>query len=271
MREDLNKQLCERQRTRSYKDYGEYRHDKHFKEHYDLDFDDEPFGGVGSHGREGMKHRYGWDQKSFNENLKPLYGFIRKSLGKKWDKVYSEICSVFDKRSVINQHILIHLFQYVETNNIRVGTDGKLYHEIVSSWRSENRLRPLKDSYIEYYVDPRDGILKYNHSHKTRRQVARQQQAERAKEEAKVKKVVDKFTELHKLKDVWFEVKFIEREPRVYTGFETVSYARRPIFRTYREYDYKYDVLKDRSVTDARVAVSKRQLSKKEIKRHGLA
>lgn len=128
MREDLNKLLCERERIGHSDRYGSYRRLKHFKDESDIEDSDELFTGVGSSHRESMKIRYGYDTKSFNENLNPLYGFIHKSVGKKWDKIYSEICKVFDKRSVINQHILIHLFQKVETKDIVVGTNGKLWY-----------------------------------------------------------------------------------------------------------------------------------------------
>lgn len=272
MRGDLNKLLCERERLGHGMDYGEHRQSRSHDEKFDCEFDDEPFTGVGSGHREGMKRRYGYDTKQFNENLNPLWGFIRKSVGKKWDRVYSEICSVFDKRSVINQHILIHLEQKVEINDIRVGADGKLYVFSPYRWhyQREHGLTALRESSIEYYVDPRDGILKYNHQRLTYRQENRLNAAKRAKEEAKVRRVVDKFTELHLIKGVWFEVKFIEREPHVFSQFEKSQFSNRSYYRTYYKYEYEYDILKERSVTDARVAVSKRTLSKKEIKKHDL-
>src|SRR5271155_3661608 len=65
---------------------------------------------------ESTMYRYVRDgeTKNFNENLSPLKGAIRAAIGKRWDTFYSDLCKNFDKRSVINQHILQHLFEYVE-------------------------------------------------------------------------------------------------------------------------------------------------------------
>ena len=108
MRQDLNKQLCERERLGHSLKYRDYRHKRDYNDY------------LGEEGenllqREGMKTRYGWNRKSFNENLNPLYGLIRKNAGRPWDTFYSELCEVFDTRSVINGHILQHLLQYVNT------------------------------------------------------------------------------------------------------------------------------------------------------------
>ena len=269
MREDLNKQLCERQRLGHDKHYGEWRHSREHNAKFEYDADDEPFTGVGSAHRESMKHRYGYDTKQFNENLRPLYGFIRKSVGRKWDDVYSEICGVFDKRSVINQHILIHLYQYVETKNIYVGADGKLWVQGTESWRRPREDQPLRATHIEYYVDPRDGVLKHNKHYHTHRQEWRKHVEEVKQRQLEVKRVIDKTTELHKLNGCWFEVKFEnydgERETeRVRLSEKTVWYREKTVF------PLCYDVVKKASVAEAHVAVSKRQLSSRELRRYGL-
>lgn len=209
MRSDLNKLLCERERTGHEMKYGDERHSRAFKE-TQLE-DDEPFQGVSSTHREGMKVRYRYRRKEFSENLNPLYGFIRKSVGRKWDSVYSEICEVFDKRSVINQHILVHLFQYVEQDIAVI--DGKMYVE----GKMYSKRIPLEESFTEYYVDPRDGILKINKSRLGRRQIIKNRQEREAKEQEKVRRVVDDQTELHLINDCWFEVKFLTPTARVFS------------------------------------------------------
>lgn len=150
MRSDLNKQLCEHERHRSWDKYGNYRHRKKFKHIIDEE-DDCPR-------RESMRIRYNtYDgRKELSENLNPLWGFIRKSVGKRWDSVYSELCKAFDKRKVVNQHILDHVSDKVAVNTF-IGEDGGIYVD-------RNYGHPVKientSSYVEYYVDPRDGILK---------------------------------------------------------------------------------------------------------------
>jgi len=277
MRKDLNKQLCERQRRRSSMKYNDWRRDKHYEEHYRVNDNDsvEDFHGVASGHRESMTKRYGWDRKEFNENLKPLYGFIHKSVGRKWNDVYSEICQVFDKRSVINQHILIHLDQYVE-KQIEVRADGKLYIiDYQYAWR--NGLRLLEeDRSVEYYVDPRDGILKRNTVSISRRVSRKRERARYEAEQAKTHRVLNKTTELWKLdglqrseNGVWFEVKFIEQKPVRRFEYWQPTRAKHPMAREITEYPLILDVLKGH-VREKRVAASKRQLSKKELKQHGL-
>jgi hypothetical protein len=52
--------------------------------------------------REGMmkrwrEGRWGW---SFGDHISPLRGFLRKNVGRPWDKVYSEFCEHADPRGV---------------------------------------------------------------------------------------------------------------------------------------------------------------------------
>ena len=151
MRLDLNKLLCERERHRSTNKHRPYRRMKKFQPHLD------PDGDIHAKKQEGMRWRYGWDGKDFNENLSPLRGQIRKALGKRFDKFYSELCKVFDKRSVINQHILLHLDQELERKDVFVGKDGRLWvHHLYGSDV------PIWKSGVEYFVDPRNGIIRRN-------------------------------------------------------------------------------------------------------------
>jgi hypothetical protein len=271
MREDLNKLLCERERPRSWDHYSNYRNLDRFERQYvdAFEFDDDevldPFTGVGSGSRESMKYRYGYDSKQFNENLNPLWGVVRKNVGRKWDKVYSELCEVFDKRSVINQHILTHLFDFVELNV--VVTDGKLW--VNQRYYSHPRL--LRDSDVEYYVDPRDGILKRNAHRKSYKVVQRELNAAKKVEEAKTKRVVDADTELHLINGVWFEVKFAVFEGTTKVTMIKNSWSKNTYASTSIEYPYKYDVLLKKTVNARRVAVSKQTINHKNLKRHGLA
>lgn len=161
MRADMNKLLCERERTRSWDSHHSYRtHD-----HHSWESGDEPVGAsVQSGHRESMKYRYrrsGWDDsKSFSENLNPLYGWVRSNVGRRWNKVYSELCATFNMKSTINDHIMLHLKQYVEIADIKV-VDGKLF--VFSAYSGLTHMS--KAFSVEYYVDPRDGILKRNKHH----------------------------------------------------------------------------------------------------------
>jgi len=93
--------------------------------------------------------------KSFGEHLGPLVRFLRSSIGRKWDDVYSEIRKVCPNDNAVNAHIYQHLWGYVD----RVAyykDDGKLYaldvwgleHEVIDRGRDNS-----------FYVDS-DGILR---------------------------------------------------------------------------------------------------------------
>ena len=223
MRSDLNKQLCERERQGHDRKYRDVRRLRVF----DIkDPDGTPVGG-----KESMKtrHNIGWNRKSFNENLNPLWGAVRKAVGRPWNKFYSELCENFDKRSVINQHILDHLFQYVEVDTIFIGEDGQLW--VRNTYRAPSL---LKDSGTEYYVDPRDGILKHNKHYKTYRQISRERAAQRAKEEAKVFRDVGDGTVVRFIDGVWFQFemkkipkgRYVYDKPRDKDVFQPYSFTR---------------------------------------------
>lgn len=270
MRDDLTKVLCEQERPRSWDHYSNYRHLREFERQYDDAYDegdDELFAGVGSGYRESMKYRYGYNAKSFGEHLSPLYGLLNKNVGRRWDRVYSELCKSFDRRSATGNHIFQHLYdELAEPTKTFIGEDGKVW---IRGRYSHNAER-ARDSSYRYYVDPRDGILKRNTAWRSYRDAYRRQEAERIREELKVKRVIDASTELHNIDGVWFEVKFT-----TFAGARTQVPYRDPhdntvLYRTEIAYPYTYDVLKKIVVSSDRVAVSKRTLSHKDLKKFGL-
>ena len=52
-------------------------------------------------------------RKDLTDKLNPLIRFLRKSRGRLWDEVYSELRALLSPRSVIDMHILQHLDQFV--------------------------------------------------------------------------------------------------------------------------------------------------------------
>jgi hypothetical protein len=190
MRDDLNKLLCEHERYHSSDKFSNYRHRKSFK-HEDED------GEIG--GRESMQTRYRQDgfQKEFSENLNPLWGIIRKSVGKKWDNFYSELCKKFNMRSVINDHILQHLYQKVEVNTFF--KNGEIWVK-----PKYNKIQPLNGYHCEYYVDPRDGIIKANKHYKSYKKGYEERKKQRELDLMKVKRVIDKDNVLHLIDGVWY-------------------------------------------------------------------
>src|SRR5207237_1017983 len=54
------------------------------------------------------------DRKSFGENLAPLRRWLRSQVGRLWDDIYSEACSVIKPDSTVRNHIKGHLLEMVE-------------------------------------------------------------------------------------------------------------------------------------------------------------
>lgn len=86
--------------------------------------------------------------KDFTDVLGPLQRFLRKNVGRPWDKVYSEICAGLDRRKVTGLHIFTHVNDFVE-KNCYFSEDGKPHH---LSWGKESPVR-------WFYVHPRTGLL----------------------------------------------------------------------------------------------------------------
>mgnify|MGYP003582218477 CR=1 FL=1 len=170
MRKDLNKLLCEEERYGSSRSFKEVRRKKVFQA-------DEEF----QAGRESMKKRHvvSGNEKMFGEHLSPLYGIVRKNVGRKWDDVYSELAEVFDFRSVINDHILQHLWGYVE--RYAYVDDGV----IMVRGRYSRGAEQLELSSTEFYIHPTTGVLCKNEQYKTYDQQRREREAEREAEKRK--------------------------------------------------------------------------------------
>lgn len=173
MRSDFNKLLTERERIGHKAKFHDVRGAKNNKA-----FDEDASGGkqsIHAQRRACVKA----NRKSFNENLNPLKSFLHTNVNRPWDKIYSDICSNFDKRKVVNNHILEHLFQYVELNVHIIG--GKPH--TLSRWSSRgyNEITAGSSRNPQYYVDPRDGIMKAPKPNKN----AKQEQAEKAAKQAK--------------------------------------------------------------------------------------
>jgi hypothetical protein len=68
------------------------------------------------------------DPKDFSDVLGPLRRYLRKQVGRPWDKVWSEITQNLDSRSLTGQHIFDHIRWEVEEEPW-IGENGRLYHK----------------------------------------------------------------------------------------------------------------------------------------------
>jgi hypothetical protein len=210
--------------------------------------------------------------KELNENLQPLYRYLDKQVGRPWDKVWSEISERLRPTSTVQDHVRLHVRQHVAMTT-RVAADGDV--EVSGpGWRS----RPVKlaDAWQKLYVCPRTGLLRRNPHWNNRKKAARERKAIEARQRAARMRIVDARTQLHRLDDgAWWQV----------TLAPAAQLARSPAWRTARDIpadavDAVDVVLRsglsrlDRGELygDIRLAaVDKRQLSRREAKRRGLA
>lgn len=150
MRKDMFKVIVERPRpgSRHLSDqYNGYRKAKTVKLDENFDCVDE-FSGKS---KIPMKGKYVSERKYFNENLNPLRRFLEKSVGRRWDDVYSEICETLDTNSTIKQHVRQHVPDFI-TTKVRFGENGEVYDS--NRWYSRS---PLYAGAL--YVDPNTNII----------------------------------------------------------------------------------------------------------------
>lgn len=84
--------------------------------------------------------------------LSPIKGFLRKSVGRPWDKVWSELRSMLNGHTTMHQHVLDHVTRYVEVKPMFI--QGR-----VCSAFSYSGQVPYELSNGDYYVSPH-GILR---------------------------------------------------------------------------------------------------------------
>jgi hypothetical protein len=102
-------------------------------------------------------HKFGgWsDERKVHRKddfLSPIKGFLRKSVGRPWDKVWSELRSMLNGRTTMHQHVLDHVKQYVETSPMFI--EGRVCNAISYVSGVPNELRNG-----DYYVSEH-GILR---------------------------------------------------------------------------------------------------------------
>jgi hypothetical protein len=257
MREDMYKVIVERPRRGKQGDAAAARLRRDF---------DAPM-------RLGMRAGYG--SRSLNENLAPLRRYLRAQLGRPWNKVFSEICTGIDRRNTVQQHIHQHIRDFIAIDvEVR---DGRLV-DLAPQWRF---LRSDCGISQELYVDPRSGLIRLNRHYRSWRKGAAECRKREASEIAARRRVVDERTLLLLLEGIWFRVE-VELLPKECVVEDVIDgKARRRVVA-----ELRYDVVLRKAVSRAahsdlqqckqlygsndRYAVSKRQISTREIKAHQL-
>ncbi len=187
--------------------------------------------------------------------------------------MFSEICAGIDRRNTVQQHIHQHIRDFIAIDvDVR---EGRLV-DLAPRWGLLQRAISR-----ELYVDPRTGLIRPNKGYRSwRHSVAQRRQREQV-EIATRRRVIDERTLLLLLDGVWFrvEVDVLPKERLVEDVIDG-----KPHRRTTAE--SSYDVVLRRNISRAisadrrqcehlygsgdLYAMSKRQISTREIKAHRL-
>jgi hypothetical protein len=207
-----------------------------------------------------MKAGY-WDLKSLNENLHPLERYLARQVNRPWDKVYQEMCAVIDGRSAVQRHILQHLYQFVAIQTQRIDDT------LIDLGGGVLGPGPVWQS---LYVDPRTGLLRRNFGDALRRRRLRGRQATAESELADGRREISPTQQLHRLDGQWFLVEIAALPSAPTTAWDAVRrcrvvrgpHAARPSIEDRRT--------QERFGRPGVYAVSKRQLSSREMRHHGV-
>lgn len=212
--------------------------------------------------------------KQLNENLAPLRRYLERQVGRPWNKVFSEIAANLKSTSTVQQHVRDHIKDFVQ---LHPRADARVWTGSDRRW-----FQPL-------YVDPRDGILKRTDKldwHKA---------LQKPKPAVAVERIpVSDQRELRRLAGLWFEITLAALpapEYRTVLRPAPPSPSGRPREMAVRqlitpavvdavtgkavcagpELDEKQAWKAFRQAYPSRTyAVSKRQLARSELRRHGL-
>lgn len=176
--------------------------------------------------------------KYLADHLGPLRRFLRSKVGQPWNDVYSELCQRLKTNTMAGQHVIGHVWDFVE-RYVEI-IDGKIYYKHYQKYRTR-----LIETYRDrFYIHPETGILCLVEK------VPRKHQRQQKQTDIFI---VDNYHQYHKINEIWYLITFEDFPPP--------------------PTDYVTDVLRGyihRSIATYRgrkiYAASKQQCSKKEIR-----
>lgn len=144
----------------------------------------------------------GYDRKEQTDSFSHLRRYMRKNIGRPWDKVFSELCAVNDPRNIRGYHVRQHIPDVVHAGDVAFDSHG-VY--VVNPKFNMGTRRYLRRG--EFYVDGR-GLLQVSNGQRD--------ESKNASKSARDKKLAEIFNEegkfTHVLTDAgWFEV--VRRKP----------------------------------------------------------
>lgn len=196
--------------------------------------------------------------KWFTDVLNPLRRWLRSQVGRPWNDVYSEACAVIKPDSVVRAHIKTHLLDFVLRDTFM--HEGEVWCFARYRWFGTNELPVslLATRWTGFYVHPATGAL--CEIPPRRRERWRDKSTD---ELVRVQRWLDDTTLLCRLNGSWFECRM--------EAF--------PVRDIRHEGPLRFDLNTHRLLSreDAKRiygravhCIAKRQLSRRELKRHGL-
>jgi len=176
--------------------------------------------------------------KYLSDHLGPLRRFLQSKVGQPWNDVYSELCQRLKTNTMAGQHVIGHIWDYVE-RHVEI-IDGSLYRKSYQGYQS-----PLDKSYRDrFYIHPQTRVLCAIEKI-PRKQKQKQQPTDIV--------IIDDYHQYHKLNEIWYLITFEDFPPPptdyVTDVFKGLIHRSNAIYRGRRMY-----------------AVSKQQCNKKEIR-----
>ncbi|NEQ95956.1 MAG: hypothetical protein F6K30_04365 [Cyanothece sp. SIO2G6] len=198
--------------------------------------------------------------KYLSDHLGPLRRFLRSKVGQRWDDIYSELSQRLDRDSVLGQHVIDHLWDYVCLNVEMI--DGLPYAKAGQYcwWRTG----PLESRRHQFYVHPETGIL----CSASQCSASQSCYRKRDRPSTTVNKTthkhyirLDDYREYRKIEDIWYEVEY-----RAVPQFELVWDVVRKTHVGTGSRHWKRSPYSQKPLENDLYAFRKRQCNKKELK-----
>lgn len=136
--------------------------------------------------------------KYLSDHLGPLRRLLRSKVGQPWNDVYSELCKRLDPSTMAGQHVIGHLWDYVE-RHVEI-IDGKLYSKRYRWNRTD-----LDGSYRDrFYIHPETGILCA---------VQKVPRKQKEKQEQTDIVIIDNYHQYQKVNEIWYLITFADFPP----------------------------------------------------------
>ncbi|TXH73230.1 MAG: hypothetical protein E6Q88_05530 [Lysobacteraceae bacterium] len=220
--------------------------------------------------RESLRSRH-QRRKWLNENLRPLERYLASQVGRPWDKVFSEICAGIDRRNTVQQHIHLHLGDFVAIKVVDIG--GELHY--VCRWGEPRPLRGKCGWGPAFYVDPRTGLLLKNKAAIRERRARRTQRRERLQrlhsDLREDRRILAPHVQLHRIAGVWYRIELAPIDEKTLIAGEIDALRNLPLVKCPRQIATQGIPASQELFGDPGLyARAKRQLNARELRFHDL-